>query len=81
MPPFAVCLNTKCTFLFDMQESREKRFRVPPHPCPICSARVVLYCLNCRFPLLQKPAAESARCEHCSLPLKRDPAKASPTNP
>lgn len=79
MPPFAICLNPKCTFLFDMQESREKRFRVPPHPCPLCSSRVILYCLHCRFPLLKRPEMESAKCEHCQMPLRRDPTPPHPS--
>lgn len=75
MPPFAICSNKLCVYIFDMLENTESGFKIPPQPCPECMSRVILYCLSCHAPILEKPSQQDPRCAGCDAPLKQDPVR------
>jgi DNA-binding CsgD family transcriptional regulator len=71
MPPYALCLTDRCSYVFDFKENKNNHVsRLPPYRCPTCKSRVIFYCFACRWPILTIPDPEQPRCGHCKARLR-----------
>lgn len=71
MPPYAICSDPNCPFVFDMQEEKEGNTRVPPATCPKCVSLVVFHCPLCHLAIFHEPPEQDPRCEFCRARLRQ----------
>lgn len=70
MPPYAICSNVDCRFLFDTHEDEEgRRFQLWPMRCSKCDASMLGACQRCWASIPRVPTAESPRCRYCGADI------------
>jgi hypothetical protein len=71
MPPFAVCSNSHCHYLFDLEEdTTEGPTLLPPEFCPHCEGRVLCYCRRCSRPILCVNGSRDVTCVSCGADVR-----------
>ncbi len=70
MPPFAICSNERCSYLFDFRGELEGTTRLPPEFCPNCTGRVLYFCRRCSHPIAYFNGKKTAQCIFCRADVR-----------
>lgn len=71
MPPYAICANEQCPYLFDFKDEEDNdNTPLPPERCPQCKHRTIFYCSTCSWPLYSQKDAQRGLCFNCRVDLR-----------